>query len=105
MQQSDPSGTGGGQGGRGAAERARWIGSTLHRLTGRPPAVERLGGGGFRVTARVVEQPDAAVAAAVLRALGAGDRFGHRKGERWESLWAEVDPAPADLVPERGAAR
>ncbi|MDR3033649.1 MAG: hypothetical protein LBV78_11190 [Kitasatospora sp.] len=75
-----------------AGERARWIGGALHRLTGRQPLVEGTGDGGFRITARVVERPDSAVAAAVLRVLGAGDRFGHGRNERWEHLWAEIDP-------------
>ncbi len=35
-------------------------------------------------------------AAAVLRVLGAGDRFGHGGNERWEHLWAGIDPRPQE---------
>ncbi|WP_033213379.1 hypothetical protein [Kitasatospora phosalacinea] len=63
----------------------------MRELLGRQPLVEELRGGGFRITTRVVEQPDAEVAEAVFRALRGADRFGHTRGDRWESLWAEVD--------------
>nr|WP_202523838.1 hypothetical protein [Kitasatospora sp. SID7827] len=72
------------------AERAARIGGALHRLTGREPVVEQVGGGAFRVTARVTGLPDEAVAAAVLGVLRTGDRFGHSRTGRWERLWAEV---------------
>ncbi|WP_282205934.1 hypothetical protein [Kitasatospora fiedleri] len=78
----------------GSAERARWIGGALHRLTGRQPLVRRTGDGGFRITTRITDPPDSALVAEVLGVLGAGDRFGHSKNERWEHLWAEVDPQP-----------
>ncbi|MFK0195484.1 hypothetical protein [Kitasatospora sp. NPDC090308] len=77
-----------------SAERARWIGGALHRLTGRQPLVRHTGDGGFRITTRITGPEDSALVAAVLRVLGAGDRFGHSKNERWEHLWAEVGPQP-----------
>ncbi|MFE1318377.1 hypothetical protein [Kitasatospora phosalacinea] len=80
---------------RSPSERARWIGDALHKLTGHRPLVERLPGGAHRVTLRIVEHPDAAVATAVLRVLGTADRFGHRDERQQERLWAEVDPPSA----------
>ncbi|BAJ26830.1 MULTISPECIES: hypothetical protein [Kitasatospora] len=81
------------------AARARWIGDALHKLTGSPPLVEQVPGGGYRVTVRVVEPPDPAVAAAVLRVLGTADRFGHRDRRQRERLWAEVGPPPPPPLP------
>ncbi|MEU3493411.1 hypothetical protein ABZ747_07920 [Kitasatospora cineracea] len=74
------------------AGRAQWIGDALHKLTGHRPLVERVPGGGYRVTLHVVEHPDAATTVAVLRVLGRGDRFGYRDRRSRERLWVEVDP-------------
>ncbi|GLW70856.1 hypothetical protein Kpho02_31550 [Kitasatospora phosalacinea] len=79
----------------GPADRARWIADALHEPTGRRPLLEHLPGGSHRVTLRTVAHPDAAVATAVLRVLGAADRFGHRDRRQQERLWAEVDPPSA----------
>ncbi|GAA2086469.1 hypothetical protein GCM10009759_07210 [Kitasatospora saccharophila] len=82
-----------------AAERASRIRDGLCELTGREPLVERTIDDGFRITLRVVEQPDAVLAEAVLRILKEGDSFGHSNKNRWDRFWAEVDASWTDGDP------
>ncbi|BAJ32553.1 MULTISPECIES: hypothetical protein [Kitasatospora] len=76
-------------------ERVSRIADALHKLTGRPPVVDRTRTGATRLSVRVSEQPDATQALAVLRVLSLGDRFGHSDNARWERVWVEIADRPA----------
>lgn len=77
-----------------SSERVRRISDALHKLTGRPPVVDRTRTGATRLSVRVVEQPDRTQTLAVLRVLGLGDRFGHSDNARWPHIWVEIADRP-----------
>ncbi|GLW56781.1 hypothetical protein [Kitasatospora phosalacinea] len=87
--------------------RVRLIADALHKLTGRPPVVDRTRHGATRLSVRVTEQPDQTQTLAMLRVLALGDRYGHTETARWQRVWVEISdrtaplPAPLHTFPER----
>ncbi|RAJ46370.1 hypothetical protein K353_00748 [Kitasatospora sp. SolWspMP-SS2h] len=77
-------------------DRVSRVADALHKLTGRPPVVDRTRTGATRLSVGVGEHPDRTQTLAVLRVLSLGDRFGHSDNARWERVWVEIaDDTPA----------
>ncbi|WAL70571.1 hypothetical protein OU787_03105 [Kitasatospora sp. YST-16] len=90
----------------GSAEsrvRARELAEELRQLTGERPSVTWGGGGAVRVSVRVRELREWDRAAAVLVVLARGDRYGHRRTERWQCVWTEVGAAVAAVAVDEEA--
>ncbi|MEV7216993.1 hypothetical protein AB0O31_28365 [Kitasatospora cineracea] len=74
---------------------ARELAEELQQLTGSRPTVTRGGGGSVRVSVRVRELREWDRSAAVLVVLARGNRYGHRRTERWQWVWTEVGAGDA----------
>nr|WNW36611.1 hypothetical protein RKE32_03100 [Streptomyces sp. Li-HN-5-13] len=83
--------------------RARELAEELRQLTGERPSVTWGGGGAVRVSVRVRELREWDRAAAVLVVLARGDRYGHRRTERWQCVWTEVGAAVAAVAVDEEA--
>ncbi|MDH6578242.1 hypothetical protein [Kitasatospora sp. MAP5-34] len=86
-----------------ARAEAREIAKALYLLTGQRPSVTRADSGGLKVSVRVVGSYDEALTVALIRVLERGDRYGHRKAERWEYVWTEIRVQALDSGDEGAA--
>ncbi|GAA2092983.1 hypothetical protein GCM10009759_19090 [Kitasatospora saccharophila] len=76
------------------SERVDEIAERLGRLTGdRPSVTSGKSEGAVRVSVRVRGLHDEELAMAVLAELGRADRYGHRRSQHGEYVWAEVGGA------------